>query len=380
MNLEDQFYEPGSEDHPGSIKLATRAGSWISNEQWDEYHPQQLQIAKSVMENIHKGIIVRSLTARYNCHGMTFASRRTSIFDPAVVQMILEEDGYAKLEDRNDAERGDVFVFRRSPDHPILHSGIVFNYRLSPKTPDKKFEFLSQWGRNGEYFHDEECAKGVFGDVCEFYSDSRVLDKKVMPLGRIFDSIESFEFSAKINVASSVDHFLTVLVNDIDYQLLSKHLKTHSEHADYIVERIRYLADLEIDYSYANRYDAALSAYVLALSEDKNTAVLSLVGAELMTAAPNVWWSKKIADKIMSRISESAGSATTIDFVEGTPYATIVNLGVSEFGVVICGRLIDKLERPKFYRIIAGEPEQTFDPPNIILEPDPNTNARIYIN
>ena len=34
----------------------------------------------------------------YNCHGLTFASRRTCINTPSEVQKTLDEDGYKKIE------------------------------------------------------------------------------------------------------------------------------------------------------------------------------------------------------------------------------------------------------------------------------------------
>ena len=176
MKLEDHFFEPGSEDHPGSIKLETRTRKWIRNEQYDEFHPEQLKAAKLEMERSYRGIVTRSLTATYNCHGLTFASRRTAVYESDDVQMILDEDGYKRLENRNDVERGDIVVFRRNKNAPISHTGLVIDWTPDLKTSTKKVTILSQWGRNGEYIHDEETALRAFGDVCEFYSERCILD------------------------------------------------------------------------------------------------------------------------------------------------------------------------------------------------------------
>jgi hypothetical protein len=43
----------------------------------------------------------------YNCHGLTFASRRTRIYD---VQQVLAEDAYEHIP-LNEVEPGDVIVY-----------------------------------------------------------------------------------------------------------------------------------------------------------------------------------------------------------------------------------------------------------------------------
>lgn len=174
MDLTDEIFEPGSESHPGSIKLETRTRIWIRNEQFDEMHPEQLDHHDRQMKKFFDGIFLRSLTATYNCHGMVFATRRTAIVEPGDVEMILFEDGYEKLNDPNSAERGDVIAYRLTEDAPISHTGVVINYGLDRETLDKSFLILSKWGQNGEYIHNEKVVPPTFGDFREFYSERKI--------------------------------------------------------------------------------------------------------------------------------------------------------------------------------------------------------------
>jgi hypothetical protein len=61
--------------------------------------------------------------ATYNCHGLTFASRRTGI-DPTMVRKILTEDGYEQVT-RTTLVAGDIAVYVHPLTNDFEHSGIV---------------------------------------------------------------------------------------------------------------------------------------------------------------------------------------------------------------------------------------------------------------
>lgn len=85
----------------------------------------------------------------YNCHGLTFGSRRTQIIDPAEVRKILTQDGYRKI-DRADILSGDIVVYV-GPDGDIEHSGIVMDVDKSMLILIPKV--LSKWGVAHEVVH-----------------------------------------------------------------------------------------------------------------------------------------------------------------------------------------------------------------------------------
>jgi hypothetical protein len=82
----------------------------------------------------------------YNCHGLTFASRRTGISDGAEVQKILTDDGYQQVQYR-DVSPGDIVIYVSVDTNEIEHSGIIVQVdNYGPKV-------LSKWGYCHEVIH-----------------------------------------------------------------------------------------------------------------------------------------------------------------------------------------------------------------------------------
>lgn len=73
--------------------MQTAQANPIDNEQLDEISPfeaNQFPIFASQYSAVWEVCI--EPTPRFNCHGMTFGSRRTAIFDANTLRQILEED------------------------------------------------------------------------------------------------------------------------------------------------------------------------------------------------------------------------------------------------------------------------------------------------
>jgi hypothetical protein len=83
---------------------------------------------------------------KYNCHGLTFATRRSSIVDPAEVQKILNDDGYQLVVEPNPVLPGDVALYRADGD--IEHTGIVV------RADAKCIWILSKWSCAQEVIHE----------------------------------------------------------------------------------------------------------------------------------------------------------------------------------------------------------------------------------
>lgn len=97
-----------------------------------------------------KGITRRAEPSpRYNCHGLSFAARRTCIESSDAVRQILREDGYKEMS-RELAEPGD-FVLYFSDDGDVEHSGLLL------EAPSKSALglplVLSKWGMYAEVVH-----------------------------------------------------------------------------------------------------------------------------------------------------------------------------------------------------------------------------------
>jgi hypothetical protein len=84
----------------------------------------------------------------YNCHGLTFAARRTWIDESPSIARIISDDKYQEIAP-DKVLPGDVIIFY-GDDGDIEHSGIVL------KAPDQDLKIpliLSKWGLSGEVIH-----------------------------------------------------------------------------------------------------------------------------------------------------------------------------------------------------------------------------------
>jgi len=132
-----------------NIVVQTRRGTSIENNQsfdvtyWDEVVDRDLR-AKHLGAKFRTG-----LCPVYNCHGLTFASRRTRIWRPESVPTILQEDAY-ELIPEDEVLPGDVIIYT-GDDGDAEHSGIVVEVRTlgSIRTP----WICSKWGPGSEVVH-----------------------------------------------------------------------------------------------------------------------------------------------------------------------------------------------------------------------------------
>jgi hypothetical protein len=139
---------------PTSIPLRTRSNQEIENSQlWylSAFEWGQLEDAKA-----YPGVRrVNGACPVYNCHGLTFGSRRTSVYTSPL--FILDEDGFQEVPER-DAQVGDIVVYFDSQGSES-HSGIVIgeeNLALGDLRSTKRGKLpmiWSKWGKGCEVVH-----------------------------------------------------------------------------------------------------------------------------------------------------------------------------------------------------------------------------------
>lgn len=130
------------------IIVQTRVGSDIPNSQSHEYSSfEESQFSK--LESKHPNAVYRtSPNPIYNCHGLTFASKRTGIHVTTVLQFVLDDDGYTEVP-RDQVLPGDIILYVGELGD-IEHSGIVVS------EPDKDLmipRVVSKWGKYKEVVH-----------------------------------------------------------------------------------------------------------------------------------------------------------------------------------------------------------------------------------
>jgi len=85
--------------------------------------------------------------ATYNCHGLTFACRRASIWEISEIQKILLDDEYVQIE-RKMVLTGDIAIYYSTDAREPEHSGWVV--RIDPALGPI---ILSKWGKAHEVIH-----------------------------------------------------------------------------------------------------------------------------------------------------------------------------------------------------------------------------------
>lgn len=131
------------------IALQTRKGTDIENCQPEAFSSFCLNQAADFPREYPLMKLRSAADAVFNCHGLTFASRRTCIEEPLEVRKILHEDCYKPV-DLKAVEPGDIIIYV-AEDGDIEHSGIVVS-----KPSDNSFgvpEIWSKWGGFGEVLH-----------------------------------------------------------------------------------------------------------------------------------------------------------------------------------------------------------------------------------
>jgi len=161
------FHNPS----PG-LELETRARWKIPNELRLERPKVALEASVAIFRASRPNARLRSLTATYNCVGLVVACRRTWV-DPEHLVRILRDDGYRQLAGPEQAEIGDLVIYRDGANE-VSHVGIVVRKKvLVPGQQEEPLEVVSKWGADGEYIHDMSYVPKLLGKPVEFWTDRK---------------------------------------------------------------------------------------------------------------------------------------------------------------------------------------------------------------
>jgi hypothetical protein len=165
-----ELLDLGSPRDRNAIDLATSRNRRIPNARRSERAPEALAAAMQFVTESHPSARLRSLTGTYNCIGMAFANRRTCI-EPHHVQMILEDDAYTEVTPAG-VVPGDLLVYRDRIG-AISHVAIVTAHKPDLANARWRTTVISQWGYDGEYFHDHADVNQSLGRPDRFYSERK---------------------------------------------------------------------------------------------------------------------------------------------------------------------------------------------------------------
>lgn len=146
------------------LQMHTAQGRQIDNEQFDEIsHFERNQFPVFERQYSLGCEVCAGPSPRFNCHGLTFASRRTGIFESGTLEQILNEDGYEEIQP-NKVKPGDVIVYYADGD--FEHSGLVVE---SPSPSRLNVPMVrSKWAKYKEIIHPGNQRPYHFGNVRYF--------------------------------------------------------------------------------------------------------------------------------------------------------------------------------------------------------------------
>jgi hypothetical protein len=131
------------------IIVQTRLGNNIKNTQYFEIAPHERAGFEYLRKKYYMATFRGEPTPVYNCHGMTFASRRTGIDESEELWKIIADDNYILLPEE-EVLPGDVVLYIDAKGS-IEHSGIVV---WVPETRSfLKPLICSKWGSYKEAIH-----------------------------------------------------------------------------------------------------------------------------------------------------------------------------------------------------------------------------------
>ncbi|MGO9923934.1 MAG: hypothetical protein ACLQIB_55710 [Isosphaeraceae bacterium] len=144
-------------------------------------------------------------------------------------------------------------------------------------------------------------------------------------MDELLEAIEGHRFSAVVNVASDLNHFLQALASTPEFRKLLG-LLSAPDTREKVLERLLEVAAREIDRAYENPWDAALTAYLyLIWRTDKRQA---LVAANRILSCANCWWSQKLAQELAASAAWNTSQNNIYQLVVADNFASLSSRGI----------------------------------------------------
>ncbi len=145
-------------------------------------------------------------------------------------------------------------------------------------------------------------------------------------MDELLEAIEGHRFSAVVNVASDLNHFLQALASTPEFRKLLVLLSARDDRAR-VLERLLEVAARAVEPAYENPWDAALTAYLyLIWRTDKRQA---LIAANRVLSCANCWWSEKLAQELVASAPWNASQNNIYQLVIADDFASLSSRGIT---------------------------------------------------
>lgn len=157
-----------------------------------------------------------------------------------------------------------------------------------------------------------------------------------MALSETMKEIEQYRFSSELNLAAGTKAFRRGLrEHDLVRRLAD--LAKEPETRVTVAKRVEELSQAEIDTRYENRFDAALSAYLMVLSDTAQPETVAKAAAAA-AKAPNCWWTVGLSRELLVHaVATGFAQAPAVRHIDtsailaGTPWREALRDGVQEW-------------------------------------------------
>ena len=144
-----------------AIRIETSKRTGIENFPSAEMSREERLLARKLIKAHSTAVPRTPLSCSYNCHGLTFGSRRAWIVKRSCVNTIISDDEYKEIPLAN-AFPGDVLIYYNNGD--LSHSGVVVERQALGI-----LRIVSKWGKAGEFVHSMFDCPAIYGrDVKAF--------------------------------------------------------------------------------------------------------------------------------------------------------------------------------------------------------------------
>ena len=133
-----------------------------------------------------------------------------------------------------------------------------------------------------------------------------------MTLAETMATIEQYEFAAEMNLASGTTAFRQAIRGHELFHRLSELAK---ENPSEVAERIEAISRIDVDERYENRFDTALSAYLMVLSDVAEPEVASKA-SQAVLRTPKIWWASGVARELLLQTVAAGAVDVGVDWRE----------------------------------------------------------------
>ena len=120
-----------------------------------------------------------------------------------------------------------------------------------------------------------------------------------MTIQNLFEKIEDFAFSARVDVASGIEIFRTIAFDQSEVIQLQSRIKKEGSYQK-ICARTLELCNRKIDSQYANPWDVPIAVYLDIVKD--NSLSDTYILAHIVKSTSNLFWAREVALDVLSKV------------------------------------------------------------------------------